>query len=393
MSPRKLLFVDDEPDLALLVEQQFEGKINEYEVELIFAENGLEALKSLEANKDVEVVLTDINMPIMDGLEFVEKAKKLERLLKIVMVSAYHDMPNIRKAMNKGAYDFITKPIDFEDLSETICKALRAVDQIKAEEAELRRLKEIEKEMEMVKKIQASMLPSAATPFFQNASFDVFGMMASARVMGGDFYDFFPAGDNKLAIVVGETAGKGMAAALYITSAREAVRGFINQASSMETCVKQVNDFLCYQKREDAFTFGLFFGIFSVLTGELEYISVGLPPPLKISCEGKSTEQAAEQNSSIGSSLDAIHPIERTQLKKNESFVICSSGIFHLNNKENALYSASRLKEVVETNYALPLSALVDNLTIDVRNFIFPLEQTRDYVVLCLKYKGEEKLD
>ena len=130
---KKILVVDDEPDFAQVIEQQFEGKVNDIDIVFIFAENGEQALKKLEVHKDIELVLTDINMPIMDGLEFVNRASNLDRLLKIIMVSAYSDMPNIRKAMNRGAYDFVIKPVDFVDLAQAITRGLKTIDQIKAE--------------------------------------------------------------------------------------------------------------------------------------------------------------------------------------------------------------------------------------------------------------------
>lgn len=388
MSSRKLLFVDDEPDLALVVEQQFEGKIDGYDIDLVFAENGADALKKLDENPDIEIVLTDINMPVMDGLEFVAHAKKLERLLRIIMVSAYNDMSNIRKAMNRGAYDFITKPVDFEDLSETIVKALKAVDQFKAEEAELKRLKEIEKEMEMVKKMQTSLLPSSVTPFFQNTSFEIFGTMVPARIVGGGFYDFFPAGADKLAVVVGETSAKGMKAVTYVSSAREAIRGFTNKSPDVGICIQQINDYLFYQNNENIPSFALFFGIFNILTGELEYVSAGLPHIIKVSKEGIVSSEEPTISALLGEKLDNTFPIKKVQLADRETLVVYSNALQELKNADQKSYTDKRIQEVVAANHDHPLSSVVDNLILDVRNFIAPLEQTNDYVVLCLRFKG-----
>ena len=123
----KILVTDDEADLELLVRQRFRKKILQNEYEFIFAGNGLEALEKLEAHQDIHVVLTDLNMPVMDGLTLLARIAELQRIIKVVIVSAYGDMANIRTAMNRGAFDFLTKPIDFQDFEITISKTLEQV--------------------------------------------------------------------------------------------------------------------------------------------------------------------------------------------------------------------------------------------------------------------------
>lgn len=123
----KILVVDDEADLETLIKQKFRRSIRENKYEFWFAANGLEALKQIEANPDIEVVLSDINMPEMDGLTLLTKLSEVYPLIKSVIVSAYGDMENIRTAMNRGAFDFITKPIDFTDLTLTVEKTLKHV--------------------------------------------------------------------------------------------------------------------------------------------------------------------------------------------------------------------------------------------------------------------------
>jgi adenylate cyclase len=127
----KILVADDEPDLETLIRQKFRKKIRETSYEFVFAENGEDALEKLAENPDVDIVLSDINMPKMDGLTLLSKLKEKNFLLKSVIVSAYGDMENIRTAMNRGAFDFITKPINFEDLALTIDKTISHVEQIK----------------------------------------------------------------------------------------------------------------------------------------------------------------------------------------------------------------------------------------------------------------------
>jgi class 3 adenylate cyclase/FixJ family two-component response regulator len=125
------LVVDDEEDLKILIKQRFRQKIRQKEYDFIFAENGKHALQQLIEHQDVDLVLSDINMPEMDGLTLLSKLKEQNSILKSVIVSAYGDMENIRTAMNRGAFDFITKPIDFKDLEITIEKTIEHVEAVR----------------------------------------------------------------------------------------------------------------------------------------------------------------------------------------------------------------------------------------------------------------------
>lgn len=127
----KILVVDDETDLEVLIKQKFRKQIRQNEYEFVFAINGIDALEKLDIHPNTDLVLSDINMPEMDGLTLLTKLNELKPLLKSVMVSAYGDMENIRTAMNRGAFDFITKPINFEDLTITVEKTLKHTRQIK----------------------------------------------------------------------------------------------------------------------------------------------------------------------------------------------------------------------------------------------------------------------
>lgn len=127
----KILVVDDETDLEVLIKQKFRKKIREKEYEFLFAINGVDALEKISTEPNLDIVLSDINMPEMDGLTLLTKINEQKPLLKSVIVSAYGDMQNIRTVMNRGAFDFITKPINFEDLNITVEKTLKHSNQIK----------------------------------------------------------------------------------------------------------------------------------------------------------------------------------------------------------------------------------------------------------------------
>ena len=126
----KILVVDDEADLELLVKQKFRRKIRENVYEFVFAQNGEEALERVKEHPDLDVILSDINMPVMDGLTLLSRLPEANPIVKAVVVSAYGDMQNIRTAMNRGAFDFVCKPVDFDDLDLTMEKTIVHVRQL-----------------------------------------------------------------------------------------------------------------------------------------------------------------------------------------------------------------------------------------------------------------------
>lgn len=126
-----ILVVDDETDLEMLIKQKFRKQIRENRYHFVFAINGNDALMKIQENPEIDIVLSDINMPEMDGLTLLTKLSEISPLIKSVIVSAYGDMDNIRTAMNRGAFDFVTKPVNFDDLELTMNKTMEHVTQLR----------------------------------------------------------------------------------------------------------------------------------------------------------------------------------------------------------------------------------------------------------------------
>lgn len=175
----KILVVDDEPDLETLIRQKFRKSIKESQYDFVFAENGRHALDVLSEDNQIDLVLTDINMPEMDGLTLLARLNEKNYFLKSVIVSAYGDMDNIRTAMNLGAFDFITKPIDFHDLEVTMTKTIKHVYELKKSAETLREndtLKIYLKEINAQKKLKDR--------FFAIISHDLRGPVSSFQGLG-----------------------------------------------------------------------------------------------------------------------------------------------------------------------------------------------------------------
>lgn len=127
----KIMVVDDEDDVETLVRQRFRRQVRDQQYEFLYAKDGQQAIDLLEEHPDTDAIFSDINMPHMDGLTLISRVAETHPLIKTVMISAYSDMENIRVAMNRGAFDFICKPFDFEDLEQTLAKTLREIEQVR----------------------------------------------------------------------------------------------------------------------------------------------------------------------------------------------------------------------------------------------------------------------
>jgi len=147
--PAKILAVDDEADFELLIQQRFRRQIRAEEFTFRFAQNGEEALAALDSEPDIELLLLDINMAVMDGLTLLNELRERKSPVRAIIVSAYGDMTNLRTAMNRGAFDFVTKPVDLSDLQLTIEKAL----------GDIRRLRELDRLRAAAERLVASLQP------------------------------------------------------------------------------------------------------------------------------------------------------------------------------------------------------------------------------------------
>lgn len=148
--PIKILVIDDEPDLELLIRQKFRARLKAGELEFVFAQDGAKGLNAIVSDSSIDLIMTDINMPVMDGLTLLSKLKEGQLWQKAIIVSAYGDIDNIRTAMNLGAFDFITKPIDFSDLEITLDKTINETIRLKEAKQTSEHLENLRKEKQQL---------------------------------------------------------------------------------------------------------------------------------------------------------------------------------------------------------------------------------------------------
>ena len=386
--PVKILSVDDEIDLELLLTQYFRRQIRKGEYEFKFAHNGLEALTMLLKEKDFDIILSDINMPEMDGLTLLTKINEMQNpALKCIMVSAYGDMGNIRQAMNNGAFDFATKPIDLDDLSVTIEKAIEQIRYIKTMQQEHTQLESIKGDLAVAREIQQAILPRIFPPFPENAhQLDIAASMNAAKDVGGDFYDLFRIDDERIGFVIADVSGKGVPAAIFMAVSRTLIRATGIRGVSAAECMSYSNDLLAKESVNCMFV-TVFYGIYNIKTGEVTYTNAGHNPPYLLKADGSIKSLGNSKNIAAGVMEDFPFTEEALQLEPGDTLLMYTDGVTEATDTEENEYGEGRLEGLLKQSSTLDCQQIIDKVKADVKTFAGEAEQSDDITLLALKRK------
>jgi len=386
--PIKILSVDDEPDMQELLKQKFRKKIKSGEYEFHFANNGQEALQKLEEVRDIDFVLCDINMPVMDGLTFLGKAQEVRNsILKTIMVTAYGDIDNIRKAMNNGAFDFLNKPINFEDLEITMQKTLEQISKEKASQSNHEILVSIQKDLEIAKNIQLSLVPHSFPPFPNVKKIEIFATIDSAKMVGGDFYDYFFIDDEHLGFVIGDVSGKGISGAIFMAMTRTIVRTISQKGIDASKCMEDANNLICCESIDSMFV-TVFYGILNINTGEVEYSNAGHCPPYILRNNGLLEKIPSTGDIVLGIMDEMPYKMKKIKLEKGEEIFIFTDGVTEAMNVNDELFSEKRLEALLLTLHQKPIEEINKSVVKNVKEFAGKAEQSDDITTLTVKYVG-----
>ena len=384
----KILSVDDETDLEVLLTQYFRRKIRKGEYEFFFAHNGLEALQVLLKHPDIAIILSDINMPEMDGLTLLTKINEMRNpSLKCIMVSAYGDMENIRHAMNNSAFDFATKPIDLDDLQLTIDKAVEQIEYIRGAQAEHNQLIDIQSDLSVAREIQHAILPRTFRLKMDDADkVDICASMLAAKDVGGDFYDFFPIDDHRMGFTIADVSGKGVPAAIFMAVSRTLIKATGLRDLPSNECVSTVNDILCGESVESLFV-TVFYGIYDLRTGMIDFTNGGHNPPFIVHPDGTAEELKTESNLVLGAMGGIPFKSESLQLNPGDALYLYTDGVTEAENKDHELFGESRLQAVLSAQKGAESREIIEAVSSAVKEFVDGAPQSDDITQLVIRRK------
>ena len=340
----RILVVDDEPDLEPLMQQRMRRHIRSGLYEFVFAHDGVEALEALNLDNSIDMVLSDINMPKMDGLTLLEKIPDIAPDIRAVIISAYGDMKNIRIAMNRGAFDFVTKPVDFDDLKFTIDRTLQHIREWKEALSAREKLVVLQNELNVASMMQQSILPNK---FARNDDYKLFGTMQPARNVGGDFFDVIGLSDGRVGLAIADVSGKGVPAALFMMSSRTLLKGAAMRTGGPGEALAEVNEVL--NEDNDACMFvTMIYAVYDPATGELTYADGGHDPPLIVHADGGTTQLLGTEGIALGVLPGHDYVQDTYRLSPGETVVLYTDGVTEAINDQDEQLGLTRLREAFE---------------------------------------------
>ena len=340
--PYKILVVDDELDVEPLFRQRLRRYVRAGRYELVFAHNGVEALKRLKQESGFAMVITDINMPEMDGLTLLGEIFSVDPNMHSVIISAYGDMQNIRTAMNRGAFDFVTKPLDFADLQITIERTLRNAMEWQEVLGARDRMLALQHQLDFGRVIQESAVPRT---FPLDPRFRLFGCMATAWEVGGDYYDVINLADGKYGLVIADVSEKGIPAAMTMMSIRSQIRAAAILRRQPGEVLRDVNELLCGDNDAVMFVTALY-AIYDPAGGELNYANGGHNPPLLVHRDGNSEVLALTGGVVLGVVPGLDYGQASIKLTPGDAVLLYTDGLPEAENADGEQFGMERLQDV-----------------------------------------------
>ena len=382
-APTQILVVDDEPDIELLMRQKMRRQIRKGRYAFDFALNGIEALEKLNAPRDppFDMLVTDINMPKMNGLELLGEIARRNAEVKTIVVSAYGDMDNIRTAMNLGAVDFVTKPVDFEDLETTIARTEEHIRTWRDAMQSRDRLRALENELDMARTLQQSALPGEMPTSHR---YEIEAHMTPTREIGGDFFDIVKLENEQLGTAVADVSGKGIPAALFMMGARSVLKGTAIGANEPGTVLSEMNQII-EQDNPNTMFLTLVYMVYNPRTGEMRYANGGHPPPMVVGGDGTGSELAPVQGVAVGLDADAAFEEGTATLEPGETVVLYSDGVVQAKNAAGEAFGTERLKQVFEGRPPAGAGEAIRRIEEAVAAFSEGREHDDDVTVLALR--------
>jgi sigma-B regulation protein RsbU (phosphoserine phosphatase) len=382
----RILVVDADEDSALLFNQRFREAVRTGKYALVFAHHGAQALACLEdTDHPVDLMLTDINIPGVSGLELMSTVRDRGLGCKAILVTSYGDTDNIRLAMNHGACDFCTRPLDFQDLERAMDRALAVLAQERSARKNRDDLQGIRQELEVSSRLQQSILPRV---FPDHPAVDLYACMTAAKDIGGDLYDFFWLDENRLGFAIADVSGKNISAALYMAITRTLIKSMAFLEPEPDACLMRANRALAQDN--DACMFATaFYGVLDIRTGHMAYANAGHCAPLWLRGNG-TVETPGEGRQGLALGLTEDNPLQKESVTfaPGERFLLFTDGVLEAFSPQDEEYGGERTKRSALAHASGGSMPWVQGVVADVNAFMDTAPQSDDLTVLGFHFRG-----
>lgn len=378
-----ILVVDDESDTALIYNQKFREEISSGIYHFSFCKDGVTALELIKNTPNIHILITDINIPGLDGISLINEVIQVNRLIPCIVISAYGNISLMRSAMRSGAHDFLIKPTDFNDLAETVSKASKIAHERKKNEENFHRLSAITDELDISAKLQRSILPGNT---LKKGGLEIYANTTPAAEVGGDFYDFFWLDEHKLGVVIADVSGKNVSAALFMTMSRTLIKSLASFSPSPADCFTHVNQELLKENASTMFVTAIY-GIIDTVEKTLTYTNAGHLPVALVNA--KKEPMFLDCDSGIALGIDDSITFQNNvhHLSAGDTILLYTDGVPEANNATGNEYDYERFWQVLNDNKELPPRPLTDAIMSSIKEFTKGAAQSDDITTLCLKYR------
>ena len=301
--------------------------------------------------------------------------------MRAVIISAYGDMKNIRTAMNRGAFDFVTKPIDFNDLEITIEKTLKHIQTLESALESRDRLVALTRELDVAKHVQMSALPKHSPDSETHA---IQARMIPAREIGGDFYDFFSLDDNLVGLVIADVSGKGVPAALFTLVTKSLLKSAARNFPSPAQCLSEVNQLLAEDNEACIFT-TLFYGVLDLRNGSLRYCNGGHNPPRLLRDDARVEVLPPTGNLVLGVAAGHQYENAEIQLAPGDTLFLYTDGITEAENSSKEEFGETRLDQTLASLKGAAASDVATAVVDAVQTFAGDAPQSDDITCVALR--------
>lgn len=384
---QKILVVDDaKPNIKILADLLSD------QAQVLFATSGQAALQKA-SEEELDLILLDVMMPEMDGYEVCEKLKADSRTsqIPVVFVTGLADEQDEEKGLRLGAIDYVTKPFKPAIVRARVRNHLQARQhQHDLEVAHARLRESLEKEMRIAHDIQMAMLPTKSGGGESFGNVDVAAVLVPARSVGGDLYNYFLVGPDRLFFAIGDVSDKGVPAALFMVKTNTLLRGVAGTVDALDTLMQRVNRELC--RDNDACMFvTLIAGTIDLATGEYELSNGGHNLPVLMRADGSCDYLETLTGPALGFDESAEFPVMRSRLEPGESLLLYTDGVTEAFNSRDEMFSDERLVEVLAGKSSAGATAATRHILSAVKDFAGDHGQSDDITVVALRYSDESR--
>ena len=382
----KILIVDDQqPDLDVLVD------LLKPDYRIVTATSGKQALRVAGDSAPPDLILLGIVSPESEGWDVCRrlKAKQTTRDIPLILIVSNGDSDFEARGLELGAVDCITKPVSAPLLRARVKTHLdlRAkVDKLRKAYKKIEQLKiKIEKELTVGRKIQESILPSNFPAFPDHDEFDVFAFLQPAREFEGDFYDFFFIGDDRFCFCIGDVAGKGVQAALFMSVTKSIIKSRAGDDFSTASIITHVNEELS-AVNQASMSVTLFIGILNIKTGRLVYTNAGHKSPYLKRGTGAIERLGRIHGPKIGTAPGMVYKEDHTTLSKNDMLILYTDGVTRAKSNGQKRFSGKRLEKLISSRKYESVEDIVRAAVSEVKKFCDGTDQIEDMTLLAVEF-------